>query len=85
MNQSLMKTVRTQVLRVREGDVLVWTIGNVKENILPTQSDLDYFRKLIHKAMDYTPKTVKVSSLVLPDVFKVKVIRKDKKVKRQRK
>ena len=76
MRKALWKTVSTQILKLHSGDTLVFTIGDVKAQLLPTAKDLKDLRNIVLKEI-YIPKDVSV--VVFPPYVKTSVIRQELK------
>ena len=74
MKRSLLKTVKTQVLRIKEGDVLLFTVGDLEKNLIPTDRDLRNFRKLLQKEIKLGKKDFTVA--VFPPYIKAAIVRK---------
>ena len=65
-----------ELLRIKDGDVVLFKLGDVKKNILPTVKDLESFRDLLNSALTSIP--FRLERVVLPDILKTTVIRKDR-------
>jgi len=76
MRKALWKTVRTQILRLQDGDTLVFHIGDLKRDLLPTEKDLREFRKQVKKEI-CLDKDIAVA--VFPPYVKTSIIRKKRK------
>lgn len=72
---SRMTMVKVRTLRLRKGDILVFTLGNLEHGVLPTEKDLQNLRGLVQQALP-DPH----ASLFLPPVVEVTVVRPKKKV-----
>ena len=61
MKRSLIKIEK---LKVQPDETLVVTVGDIKQNILPSQEDLNNWKNLIHKSFP------NVNTIIVPDVVK---------------
>ncbi len=61
-------------LKVNDGDVLVFKIGNLEKGILPSSEDLQMFSSMIESSIGDKLKDKNVDSLFIPPFIKIEKI-----------
>jgi len=71
MTRNILKTLKADLMRVQEGDVVMFKLGDVKENLIPTEEDLEKFGEMVKQVIKQP-----FPFLVVPAYVNAKIIRK---------